>query len=473
MVALSSTTLNCVPVEILVILHTISVMILIPVQSYYVIDKTAKQHNQVHILKDSESACHVSNATNINHINDSSVIIQKKAAENLMHLSLCVTIVSVIPIFLFGYLSDVYGRRQMWTVCACGTLAKEIILLLTVVLELPTWVLYFGQVIFALTGTYSGAMVIIFGSIADTTNEGKDRSFRITVVQGTGMLTAAVTTFGMGFWILEETFRYPIIMTLFLTTINLVLGLLMLPQKKQPATKLKTVLAPFKIYIDANSERRRKMFLCLAVFLLLSSCLVGKLGYQKLFLMRNPLCWNVLHVQILRAVQTLFNTIFVIGIVRLLLRITSESIILIVGIVSTVSYLIVFGFSINDLMVYSHVIVGCMSIAVFPMLRATLSKLVSSDEQGSVFASMACLDELVAAFAHLTYGKLYTFSVARFPGLIFLVMAGVSIITLFGAIVLHGWMHKDPKDTKESVIELSYIKSSSFSRDTTETGNAI
>lgn len=354
MVGISSAILNCIPVEILVILHTISVMTLIPVQSYYVIDKTAKQHNQAHILKDSESACHVSNETSTSHRNDSSVIIQREAAENLMYLSLCVTIVSVIPIFLFGYLSDVYGRRQMWIVCACGTLAKEIILLLTVVFEFPTWVLYFGQVIFALTGTYSGAMVIIFGSISDTTEEGKDRSFRITVVQGTGMLTSAVTTFGMGFWIFEEAFKFPIIMTLFLTVINLVLGFHLLTQKKQPATKLKTVLAPFKIYIDAEPDRRRKMFLCLSVFLVLSSCLVGKLGYQKLFLMRNPLCWNVLHVQILRAMQTLFNTIFVIGIVRLLLRITSESIILIFGIISTVSYLIVFGFSMNDLMVYSR-----------------------------------------------------------------------------------------------------------------------
>lgn len=354
MVGISSAILNCIPVEILVILHTISVMTLIPVQSYYVIDKTAKQHNQAHILKDSESACHVSNETSTSHRNDSSVIIQREAAENLMYLSLCVTIVSVIPIFLFGYLSDVYGRRLMWIVCACGTLAKEIILLLTVVFEFPTWVLYFGQVIFALTGTYSGAMVIIFGSISDTTEEGKDRSFRITVVQGTGMLTSAVTTFGMGFWIFEEAFKFPIIMTLFLTVINLVLGFHLLTQKKQPATKLKTVLAPFKIYIDAEADRRRKMFLCLSVFLVLSSGLVGKLGYQKLFLMRNPLCWNVLHVQILRAVQTLFNTIFVIGIVRLLLRITSESIILIFGIISTVSYLIVFGFSMNDLMVYSR-----------------------------------------------------------------------------------------------------------------------
>ncbi|VDI38548.1 Hypothetical predicted protein [Mytilus galloprovincialis] len=111
-----------------------------------------------------------------------------------------------------------------------------------------------------------------------------------------------------------------------------------------------------------------------------------------------------------------------------------------------------------------------MSISAFPMLRAIMSKLVGADEQGSVFASMACLDELVAAIAHLTYGKLYTFSVAWFPGLMFVVMSGVSIIALFGAIVLHGWMHKDPN---ESVKALSYINTSSLSSDTKKTGNVI
>jgi MFS family permease len=82
---------------------------------------------------------------------------------------------------ILGYLSDYIGRRIVWIISVSGTLIKELILLLTILLHLPIWVLYIAQIIFALTGTYNGAMVSIFATIADVTPPGKSRSFRITV----------------------------------------------------------------------------------------------------------------------------------------------------------------------------------------------------------------------------------------------------------------------------------------------------
>ena len=61
-------------------------------------------------------------------------------------------------------------------------------------------------------------------------------------------------------------------------------------------------------------------------------------------------------------------------------------------------------------------------------------KCITYTFSGSLFASIACLDELVAAISGLIYGKLYTLSVGWFPGFIFLFMAGILCLTFVGSL---------------------------------------
>lgn len=360
---LRQTVSRWTPVEVLVILHTVAVIITVPVQSYYVIDETAKKYGQNHITRHADLSCHPSNFSNVSHTNDSSLIIQKEATEILMYLGFCSSFGSIVPIFIFGYLSDYIGRRIVWIISVSGTLIKELILLLTILLHLPIWVLYIGQIIFALTGTYGGAMVSIFATVADVTPPGKSRSFRITVVQGTGMLTASATIFCMGYWIWTEKYYEPTIMALFISLLSIIFSIFILKDSSGTDSKRKELLGPLKIYLRnaSNQNRRRKMLLCLCIFLLSSSCLIGKLEYQTLFLMHKPVCWNEFSIQVMHAVQTLVNTLCVIGIVRLLLRFTHDTVILIAGSISGVVSMVIFGAAVDGYMVYIRKYISCLT----------------------------------------------------------------------------------------------------------------
>lgn len=431
------------PVELLVILHTMAVVSLGPVQTYYIIDKIAQKHGQSHIIKHTEDSCnHTHTNTSIHH-NDTSNIIQKESTELIMYLGMCSTFGSVIPIFFIGYMSDLFGRKLMWIVSISGTMFKELMLLLTVVLNWPVWVLYISQLVFAFTGTYGGAMSQIFATVSDITLPDKDRAFRITVVQATGMLTAAVTTFFMGYWIKTEDFYQPLCMAFALSVVSLAFGAYILksPPDNSKTKTSKNPLKAFKLYCKDNAQhRRRKLWTCLLVFILSSFNLIGKLEYQTLFLMHTPICWTAFDIQVMHAVQTLVNTFCVVAMVKLMLWLTQDSVVLICGSISGIVSVVILGFSVNTTMVYLHVLFGFISISVFPVARGMMSRLVDPNEQGFLFASIAGIDELSAALSGVVFGKLYKSTLDHFPGLIFLVMAGIFCIALIGSLLLHRWM---------------------------------
>ncbi|VDI34134.1 Hypothetical predicted protein [Mytilus galloprovincialis] len=211
----------------------------------------------------------------------------------------------------------------------------------------------------------------------------------------------------MGFWILTERFSEPITMSLALSLLTIFLSVFILRKSTEHDSQPKSLLGPLKLYIrDTPQHRRRKLLLCLLVFLLSSSCLQGKLEYQTLFLMHQPICWNAFNIQVMHAIQTLVNTVCVVGIVRLFLKFT------------------------EDVMMLFLVFV---SISVFPVMRAMMSRVVDPQEQGFLFASIAGLDELQAALTGVVYGKMYTASVDWFPGFIFLIMAAVFSVALAGS----------------------------------------
>jgi hypothetical protein len=78
---------------------------------------------------------------------------------------------------------------------------KEIIYLLVIRFKLSLYFLYIGQVVEGLTGGFGGMMMALFGMAAVVTTPGKNRAFRISVIEGTAAITAAVALSGMGYWI--------------------------------------------------------------------------------------------------------------------------------------------------------------------------------------------------------------------------------------------------------------------------------
>lgn len=99
--------------------------------------------------------------------------VQKLSARfNIAH-SFCQTVPSVVAMMFYGVLSDKIGRRSIMIISAAGAFIDGLLVLLTMVLELPVYVLYIGGFFNGLAGSFTGAFMIAFAYIADITEKEK------------------------------------------------------------------------------------------------------------------------------------------------------------------------------------------------------------------------------------------------------------------------------------------------------------
>jgi MFS family permease len=341
------------PIEVMVMLYFMSLISIIPVQQYYVIAVIAEQHNQTGFINQGISHCNISNSGSEN--ND----IEKESSEFLMYLGFCSTFLSVIPIILLGSVAGRFGLKSVIFYCLAGALVKEIIYLLVIRFKLSLYFLYIGQVVEGLTGGFGGMMMALFGMAADVTTPGKNRAFRISVIEGTAAITAAVALSGMGYWIKYGGFYYPMIFICAMTILTALFCLFFIPETSRCQSRTDKFCSStylfkcFRLYYYDNPiGRRKKLIVGLFVLGLAGAAILGGSSAQTLFLLHYPLCWKEVHIQIYSSIQTLTNWGAVILIVRILHIFTQDYGILVIGSFSAASSMFLFAFSKKDWLVY-------------------------------------------------------------------------------------------------------------------------
>lgn len=68
------------------------------------------------------------------------------------------------------------------------------------------------------------------------------------------------------------------------------------------------------------------------------------------------------------------------------------------------------------------------SVMPLPVLRSMMSKVVLENEQGALFACIACLESLTGSLTLAVYNSIYAATVLWFPGFCFLLSAALSLI---------------------------------------------
>ncbi|XP_071162126.1 proton-coupled folate transporter-like [Mytilus edulis] len=437
------------PIEILVVLYFLAASCLWPVQQYYAITVIAEKHNVSNFINHEEKSCH---SPSTNSSNNPKILvdkIEKESSQFLMYLGFCGTFLSVIPILCLGSISDRLGRKFVLCFCLAGLLLKEIIYLVVIYFHLSLYILYLAQVIEGLTGGFGGMLMALFGMTADVTEPGKNRAFRLSVVEGTASITYSLATLGMGYWIKYGNFYFPLIFISVMTILTIAFCVLFIPetspmQGRNETFSLVYFFKCFRFYVLPSPEgRRRKLTASLFILALSGAAILGRSSTLTLYLLKSPICWNEVKVQIFTSVQTFANWVAAMVVVRILHVFTQDYVILVIGTLSAASASLLLAFATKDWLVYLFVIVGICSAAVFPTVRAMMSRQCTAAEQGSLFASVASVELLFTAFAQLTYGGVYKASVSFYPGLVFLIMGGVLFIVLIISLTLFRWMRKE------------------------------
>jgi len=107
-----------------------------------------------------------------------------------------------------------------------------------------------------------------------------------------------------------------------------------------------------------------------------------------------------------------------------------DTTICIIGMISRMAGLALYGLSYNSYMSFAVPVVAIFSFFTIPAARALLSKLVSPSEQGKMFAFVAIMEDLCTLFASILFNSLYPLTRPIFHGFIFVLAAALLIIPI-------------------------------------------
>ncbi|CAG7828121.1 unnamed protein product [Allacma fusca] len=182
-------------------------------------------------------------------------------------------------------------------------------------------------------------------------------------------------------------------------------------------------------------EENRRLYLMLVVFAAFLAMMVtaGELDVAYLFAKDQPLLWSY------QTYSYYFGFKYGLGAFMLLIGMPiflrlgiSDTTICLIGLVSRMAGLILYGLSNTTLMAFFVPLVATFSFFTIPATRALLSKIVAPSEHGKMFSFVAIMEDLCTLSASLVFNSVYpiTRQVGLYRGSIFFMAAGLLVIPL-------------------------------------------
>ncbi|XP_069117488.1 lysosomal proton-coupled steroid conjugate and bile acid symporter SLC46A3-like [Argopecten irradians] len=447
-------------IEITVCMYFVANVITVPISQFYVYNQVAKSYGIPNYIRDDQSSiCNKNNESEstIQVINS----IQKEASNQLMYMSFVSSFTAIIPTFFLGYISDRCGRKVSFLISLLGLLLHQIVYIVVFYFDAPLSYLYIGNALEGISGYMSCAIMTAFIMLADVTSPGKQRGFRIAVMEGVIASSVGLAVLAGGFWIKYSGFLLPMVCSTGLSVVTIFVWIFAVPETRpfredfsQIVISFDSIKRCFVFYYEKTSQNRRgKMLVLLLILVTAAACFTSKSNVVTLFLLNQPFCWSEVHISVVNALQIIINWVVGIAFLRFIQYWMRDTSLLSFGcFIGTVAH-ITLGLANVGWMIYLYMGIVTFSVLVVPISRSMLSKLVSPEEQGAMFAGVAAMEHLVTGLAGLLFGEIYKDSLTFYPGMVFLAIAGIVFISLILSGLLCVWMKDWHRREMEIIVE--------------------
>ena len=288
--------------------------------------------------------------------------IQGLASDWTWYIQLVIYSIGLPIVIIAGPLSDRIGRK---------TLVVYNLVLSSISFSARTYVVYaklnlnwflLSCGVEGLAGSHYVFHFALCAMLADCTTSDKHRSFALTVYDtmlGIGVCCSQVAT---GYLIKDTNFTYPFLISTVLTMCVLILFLFAITEgnrfsKNENSTasssKYKLICA---LWTNTNSlvrSRRKSLFIYFLTFGLHHFPLTANNTIRTLYTLGWPFCWSSIQIGWYGAGSHFVEYVFGILILKYSLLCMRDETITILGFVSTIACFVLFGFSTNDLMIYT------------------------------------------------------------------------------------------------------------------------
>ncbi|XP_069118620.1 lysosomal proton-coupled steroid conjugate and bile acid symporter SLC46A3-like [Argopecten irradians] len=388
-----------------------------------------------------ESACQINTTSQMYRDQQT---VQKMAAQINIYIELAKGIPGIFSIFLYGSLSDRYGRKPILLIAFTGNMLKCVLCTLA---TYQKWNINYFIIFNFIDGVGGGwvmAMSITMAIVADVTKPGKTRTFVIAMTElslGFGLLIGGFTS---GFIIKAEGFDT----ALLISSCSSLLPMLLLFFVQETLNKTKVsqrksiIQLAFDIYKFYFRDRvlygKRKVFLvCMLIYFFIIQSAFGANGIETLYMLNSPFCWSSVDVGQYMTVRV--GLPFITGMLLFgpLQRCLDESLIAVIATVSNMAGFTMEAFAYNKVMLYMVPALSFARTMAVPVVRGIMSRLTPQDKQGCMFAGVAIVETVCTLYGSVVSTAIYGRTVGVFRGAAFLVLSGYLFLAFLLSIVLY------------------------------------
>lgn len=289
------------------------------------------------------------------------VEIQEMASEWSMICSLAFVVPGMFSNINLATFSDVYGRRLFFIIPLAGAFVKNILCAIAIYYEIDVRYLLLFYMIEVCTGSWFATLSMALCFIADTTKDGKGRSFLIGLLEGGIGIGSFVGTFISGYLIeWTDGYFYPDVVAACFVGIGLLLSLTLLQESLPESRKRKKVSIVENMKrvtecyrADFSPKGPRWMFIILiSIFALSALTNLGKTNVETLYELNTPFCWDSIKIGIYSSVKTCFSHLGGIVLIKVIHTCSSDAVVALAGCVTTIAMLVLKGLAQSDLAMY-------------------------------------------------------------------------------------------------------------------------
>jgi len=448
-------------VEPIVIFFYVSFNASVPVMQQYVFARYSKEYGVARLLAinklknfGGEGANVTANGTcgGIVDQNDPIFIAQQQAqaasSALMVGLALCCVLPALISTVLLGPFSDKAGRKVALIPALIGEVIRMAGNALVVYYELPLWVMLLAFFIDGVLGSAGGVMMACFSYLADITTS-KQRTMRLLILEMCMALGVIASQVAIGHMVENLGFFWPMFTITVINVINLIYAIFLLPEtiERDQQARLFTmehIKNSLHLYVVNDwKERRWKLQLCLLTFTIFTMVENGTQEVTTLYLMNSPLCVGPVFIGYFNSIRYACQNVGSILLIKTMYRYLGDVGLVICGAVSGIAYMTFLSQSVTLTLAFAAPAVGFGMQLVLPMIRSISSKLVEPEELGSLFATQGWMQLLATLLGSTTFNIVYGSTLFLVHGFVFMVAAGVLLISVIGGCILAVQIRED------------------------------
>uniref|UniRef100_A0A8W8HQN2 Proton-coupled folate transporter n=1 Tax=Magallana gigas TaxID=29159 RepID=A0A8W8HQN2_MAGGI len=358
-----------------------------------------------------------------------------------VYISLAEGLPLLFSSLLLSSLSDSMGRKPFLFLGAIGVLTRQFLMTMAMVFE---WNIYLFATFALIDGICGGWVIeiaISMAIIADITSAGKSRSFLIAVLSFVFGMGFSLGTFVSGYIVTEIGYEFSMAVScgsagLAIMIICFIQETVCKTQRKNRTFscvgKLKEIIRLFiKDDSSSSSSTRFRFIAAILAFFFLMMAKLSTVAFEIFYLMGSPYCFSPEKISVFETVRAVLSEIVILIGIKLMQRCLMDEIIALVGTISSVALLVLYGIAPTDIYLYIAIAVGSFGMCAVPILRAIMSKMTSPDKQGAVFGCIAVVENICNLCSGVIGGAIYSETVALYRGTAFFIFTGFVVMSGF------------------------------------------